>query len=92
MSIMMLMMFMMVVGVGFVGYALGSTRRLPPALGPEKDPRLSEQDKRIELLELELERLRDQADFTEKLLTERSDTQPGDDLEGDNLGEDAATD
>ena len=62
--------------------ALGS-RQLPPALPPDRSPRLSEQDERIELLEDELQRLRDQADFTEKLLTERSDPEPGEAPEGD---------
>ncbi len=64
-------------GVGLVAYALGN-RQLRPPSAPDQDPRLAEQDERIELLEGELRRLRDQADFTEKLLTERGDAQPGD--------------
>ena len=47
------------------------------------DPRLAAQDERIELLEVELQRLRDQADFTEKLLSERSGAQPEDAVEED---------
>ena len=79
---MMLVMFTIIGGVGLVAYRLG-TRQLPPASTPDQDPRLAEQDERIELLEDELQRLRDQADFTEKLLTERGGAQPGDALEGD---------
>ncbi len=82
MLVMMLAMFIIVGGVGLVAYRLGS-RQLPPASAPDQDPRLAEQDERIELLENELQRLRDQADFTERLLTERGSAQPGDALEGD---------
>ncbi len=82
MLVMMLVMFIIVGGVGLVAYRLG-TRQLPPASTPDPDPRLAEQDERIELLEDELQQLRDQADFTEKLLTERGSAQPGAALEGD---------
>ena len=79
---MMLVMFTIIGGVGFVVYRLG-TRQLPPASTPDQDPRLAEQDERIELLEDELQQLRDQADFTEKLLTERGGAPPRDALEED---------
>ncbi len=79
---MMLVMFTIIGGVGLVAFTLGS-RQLPPAPPPDQNPRLAEQDERIELLEGELQRLRDQADFTEKLLTERGGSQPEDALEGD---------
>ncbi len=79
---MMLVMFTIIGGVGFVVYRLG-TRQLPPASTPDQDPRLAEQDERIELLEDELQQLRDQADFTEKLLTERGSADPGDAPEED---------
>ena len=79
---MMLVMFTIIGGVGFVAYKLG-TRSLPPASGSDRNPRLSDQDERIELLEDELQRLRDQADFTEKLLTERGGAPPRDALEED---------
>jgi len=73
MSIAMLIMLVAVVGIvagaGFMGYMLGR-QRLPPAMTPD-DRRLAEQMERIELLESELTRLRDQADFTERLLEER---------------------
>ncbi len=82
MLIMMFVLFTVVGGVGLVAFKLG-TRQLPPSLPPVQNPRLSDQDERIELLEDELRRLRDQADFTEKLLTERSDPKPEDALEGD---------
>ena len=79
---MMLVMLTIIGGVGLVAYRLG-TRQVPPASTPYQDPRLAEQDERIELLEDELQQLRDQADFTEKLLTERGGAPPGDALEGD---------
>jgi len=69
-------------GVGVAAFRLGS-RQLPPPLSPDRSPRLSEQDERIESLEDELQRLRDQADFTEKLLTERSGPEPKDAPGGD---------
>jgi hypothetical protein len=57
-----------------VGFAVFKfNRQLPPSLAPPEDHRLVEQDERIELLEDELQRVKDQADFTEKLLTERDD-------------------
>jgi len=80
--IMLVMMGSLCGVVGLVAYKLG-TRSLPPASGSDRSPRLSDQDERIELLEDELQRLRDQADFTEKLLTERGSTEPGDALEED---------
>ena len=82
MLVMLLLVGSIVCGVGLAAFTLG-TRQLPPAAPPNADPRLAEQDERIELLEGELQRLRDQADFTEKLLTERGGAQPGDDLEED---------
>ena len=82
MLIMLLVVCSVVCGVGVAAFRLGS-RQLPPALPPDRSPRLSDQDERIELLEDELQRLRDQADFTEKLLSERSGPEPGDAPEGD---------
>ena len=75
--VMLVMMCTLFGVVGLVAYKLG-TRSLPPASGSDRSPRLSDQDERIELLEDELQRLRDQADFTEKLLTERGSAEPGD--------------
>ena len=80
--VMLLLGCSVICGVGVAAFRLGS-RQLPPALPPDRSPRLSEQDERIEVLEDELQRLRDQADFTEKLLSERSGPQPEDALEGD---------
>ncbi len=79
---MMLAMLIIVVGVGLVAVRL-VTRQLPPASATDQDRRLAEQTERIEVLEDELQRLKDQADFTERLLTERGGAQPGDALEGD---------
>lgn len=81
MSIMILVMMLIAVGAGFMAGRLVG-RRLPPASERDQDPRLAEQGERIELLEDELQRLRDQADFTEKLLAGRGDAQPEDGLEG----------
>ena len=50
--------------------------QLPSGSALNQDPRIAHQGERIEALETELERLRDQADFTEKLLTERSGSDP----------------
>ena len=86
-----------VFSVGVVGFKLGGrqppfsglaslkpgSRHLPPFPAPPEDRRLAEQAERIELLEDELQRVKDQADFTERLLTERGGAHPGDALEGD---------
>ena len=77
MLVVILAMFMCVGGIGLVAYTLGARQLLPPS-APDQNPRLAEQDERSELLEDELRRLRDQADFTERLLTERGDAEPGD--------------
>ena len=69
-------------GVGCAGFVLGR-RRLPPSSTPPQDRRLVEQSERIELLESELQRVKDQADFTERLLTERGDDQSGNLLKED---------
>ena len=86
MSIVILFMLLLgcsvICGVGVAAFKLGS-RQLPPALPPDQSPRLSEQDERIESLEDELRRLRDQADFTEQLRTERSCPEPEDAPGGD---------
>jgi cell division protein FtsL len=82
MLVMLLLVCSVVCGVGVAAFRLGS-RQLPPVLPPGQSPRLSDQDERIELLEDELQRLRDQADFTEKLLSERSGPEPKDAPGGD---------
>jgi len=82
MLVMFAVMFAGVVGVGAVGFFLGRGQRsLPPA--PFADHRLDDQGERIEMLEDELQRLRDQAEFTEKLLTERAENHPSDSAESD---------
>jgi len=86
MSFLLLVMLITVLGVGFgvglVGYWLGR-RQLPPSSAPPQDRLLADQADRIELLEEELQRVKDQADFTERLLTERGGAQAGDASEVD---------
>ena len=78
----MLAMLAIVLGVGWVAIRL-VTRQLPSASAPDQDRRLAEQAEHIEVLEEELQRVKDQADFTERLLTERGGAQRGDALERD---------
>jgi len=59
-----------ILGAGVLGYLLGR-RQLPPAGISADDRLISKQMERIEHLEADLDRLREQADFTEKLLGER---------------------
>ncbi len=82
---MMLTMFIIVVGVCLVTVRL-VTRQLPSASAPDQDRRLAEQAEQIEQLQDELQRVKDQADFTERLLTERGGAPPGDALEEDPQG------
>jgi uncharacterized membrane-anchored protein YhcB (DUF1043 family) len=63
--------------VVLVAMRLG-TRTLPPSSSAPQDRQLAEQAERIEELEDELRRLKEQADFTERLLTERVDDPPSD--------------
>ena len=86
MPITMLVMFVaflgVVLGVGLVGFLLGRSQLSPPS-APPQDRRLAQQADRIDSLEDELQRVKDQADFTERLLSERGGAQPGDAPEGD---------
>ena len=76
----MLVVFLGVVsGVGLVGFMLGR-RQLPPSSAHPQDRRLAEQ---VEVLENELQRVKEQADFTERLLTERNGPPSEDAFEGD---------
>jgi len=59
-------------GAALVGFMIGR-RQLPPSSAPPEDRRLAEQ---VELLQDELQRVKDQVDFTERLLTERGDAPP----------------
>jgi hypothetical protein len=74
MSIFMLVVIAAVIGAvlaaGVLGFLLGR-QQLPPAGVSADDQLLSKQMERIEALEAELDRVRDQAEFTEKLLGER---------------------
>jgi hypothetical protein len=86
MSIALLVMFVvvfgLVTGAGLVGFMLG--RRNPPLLSaPMKDQGVVGQAERIGLLEDELQRVKDQADFTERLLAERSGARSGAEGDGD---------
>ena len=76
MLVMLVVVFGVVSGAAFVGFMIG--RRQLPSSAPGADRRLAEQ---VELLEGELQRVKDQADFTERLLTERGDVSPSDEGE-----------
>jgi hypothetical protein len=82
-------LFMLVIGVT-VGVSLvsslASRRELRPPTDPNVDRLLAEQAERISILEDELARLKEQADFTEKLLTERSSAPREDTAEGTHAG------
>lgn len=79
---MILVWLIVAIGMGLAMVRL-VTRELPPGSASDQDRRLAEQAERIEILESELLRLQDQADFTEKLLTERSSDPPADAAERD---------
>jgi hypothetical protein len=72
--IMVMAVFGLVTGASLIGFMLGR-RQLPPAAALGHDRRLAEQ---VELLEEELRRVKDQADFTERLITERGSAEPED--------------
>jgi len=68
----------------FIAVALAMARivtRQLPSSPSNQDRILAQQAERIEQLEDELRQVREQADFTERLLTERSDSASEDDLE-----------
>lgn len=60
-----------VVGVALAGTLLKSRQQIGASPNPQTDRRLQEQAERISELEDELARLKEQADFTERLLSER---------------------
>ncbi|NIY12805.1 MAG: hypothetical protein GWN02_33040, partial [Gemmatimonadetes bacterium] len=73
MMLVMLLGFLAVIaGVAWIVVTLGRGRLRGPSERPA-DHLLKEQAERIALLEDELQRVRDQADFTEKLVSERWD-------------------
>jgi hypothetical protein len=78
--IMVIAVLSMITGAALVGFLLGR-HRLPRPSGQPQDRRLAEQAERIELLEAELSRVKEQADFTERLLSERGGS-PLDDASG----------
>ena len=78
---MMLVWLVAVVVIVLVAARL-ATRQLPSGSAPPQDRRLAEQAEQIEQLEAEVHRLQEQADFTEKLLTERSGAPPREALDG----------
>lgn len=65
------------VGVGLVARIAFADRKLPADRSSDAERLLHEQAERIDELEEELRRVREQADFTEKLLEERQ----GDELD-----------
>lgn len=64
-------------GAALTGFFVGRLASGRSSL-PAPDPRLVDQTDRIAALEDELHRVREQADFTERLLTERSVDDEGD--------------
>jgi hypothetical protein len=72
----------MATGAGLVGFFAGRSRLPPPSDQPQ-DRRLAEQ---VELLQGELSRLQEQADFTERLLSERGGA-PGEGAAGVDAGD-----
>ena len=70
-----IVLVMVVLGVGsaaVLGSIFIAQRALAPGSHSSDDPRLAEQADRIAVLEAEVHRLREQADFTERLLSDRS--------------------
>lgn len=78
--IMMLAFLSLISGAGLIGFLVGR-HRLPRPPGQPQDRTLTDQAERIELLESELDRVKEQADFTERLLSER-DGAPMDEASG----------
>jgi len=72
MGIMMIAWLFVLVAAGFMVLRLGSAR-LPPASTSDQDRVLAQQAERIEQLEEELRLLKEQVDFTERLLSDRSE-------------------
>jgi hypothetical protein len=90
MGFMMLVMFLgffaVIAGVAWVVVTLGRGQLRGPS-EPPTDRLLTDQAERIALLEDELQRVKDQADFTERLLSERRETGAGKPAEEDQAGE-----
>jgi hypothetical protein len=76
MGMMMLATLIVILAVAFMAVRLVS-RELPSGSVSDQERRLAEQAEEIELLKDELRQLKDQADFTERLLTERSEEPDG---------------
>lgn len=85
MLVMMLGFFAVIAGVAWIVVTFGRGQLRGPSERPEL--LLTEQAERIASLEDELQRVRDQADFTEKLLSERRGKGAGRPSEGDRPGE-----
>lgn len=90
MGMMMLVMalgfFAVIAAAAWMVASFGRGRLRGPTARPG-ERLLEEQAERIALLEDEVKRVRDQADFTEKLLSERRETGAGRPSEADRLGE-----
>lgn len=74
MGVMMLVWLVVVVVLGLAAVRLVA-RQLPSASKPDEDRLLANQAEQIEELQDELRRVKEQAEFTEKLLTERHDSE-----------------
>ena len=83
-------LFVVLLAVLGVIFVVATSRRLPSGgdgatdrrLAEQTERLLSQQAERISQLEDELERLKEQADFTEKLLSERSSAPPEEEQPG----------
>lgn len=82
MGIMMLVVLVALFAAVFLGVSALRRDQLPPS-SPEADRLLRQQAERIDELEEELRRLQEQADFTEKLLSDRDAKAPGELPPGD---------
>jgi Na+-transporting NADH:ubiquinone oxidoreductase subunit NqrB len=82
MGIMMLVVLVALFAAVFLGVSALRRDQLPPS-SPEADRLLRQQAERIDELETQLRLLQEQADFTEKLLSERNEKTPGELPPGD---------
>lgn len=74
MGLMMLVWLVVLVLLALVLARL-ATRQLPSGFQSDSDRRLADQAEEIERLQEEVKRVKEQADFTERLLTERGEAE-----------------
>jgi TolA-binding protein len=83
MGVMMLVLLVGLIAVAVALAAATATRGQLPSSDPELGRLLREQAERIDQLEAQLRLLQEQADFTEKLLSDRNEKTPGELPPGD---------